>query len=555
MTYYLKYRPQTLNDLDQEGVRNSLIKIFKTEDTPHAFLFSGPRGTGKTSAARIIAKILNCEDLTKDREPCNKCDQCKMIGRGESLDVIELDAASHRGIDDVRQIREAVKLAPVSAKKKVYIVDEAHMLTTEASNALLKTLEEPPNHVVFILATTNPEKLIETIRSRVTNVLFKKAKDAEIIRSLKRVSAGEKLKIDEKALSEIAKKADGSFRDAVKALEQIVSEISDLSLENISEFLFNTKKFVIADFLKQLADKNAKEAIVLINSAIDGGLSAKELAKNIIAELRKMLLSEVGIGEEQTKKMFDRSELVKLVELFLNTSMKIPQSFIEQVPLEIAVIDWCVGGGVKYGSGEDIELGDGVKEITKLSDGKKESSSPKVAEAAAASKLDKQITKMKNGNDDNTVVDDVNLTSGFDGTLREIDSLFWSKILLQVRDAHTSTEALLRASKPIGFDGNTLKLGVFYKFHKEHLESNQHRLILERTVGSMVGNEGGIRVVCELMDPPKISEIGETIHTDKPAVKEVVLTEPKTEPTDSSQTLTNGGAEDIINLAEKIFSN
>src|SRR3972149_5898243 len=198
MTFYLKYRPQKLEELDIAPVRESLKNVVSSGQIPHAFLFSGPKGTGKTSAARILAKILNCEK--KGKEPCNKCDQCLSITKGSNIDVIELDAASHRGIDDVRALRDAVKLSPARARRKVYIIDEAHMLTTEASNALLKTLEEPPSHVNFILATTNPEKLIETIRSRATSVSFRKAASDEIVNSLGRIVKGEKIKIEKDAL-------------------------------------------------------------------------------------------------------------------------------------------------------------------------------------------------------------------------------------------------------------------------------------------------------------------------------------------------------------------
>ncbi len=176
MAYYLIYRSKKIDELDLASVRETLSAIVRSGDIPHAYLFSGPKGTGKTSAARILAKVINCENRkAKSIEPCNKCEQCKLIDSGGNIDVIELDAASNRGIDDIRSLRDAVRLSPAKARKKVYVIDEAHMLTTEASNALLKTLEEPPDHVIFILATTNPEKLIGTIRSRTTDVRFKRA--------------------------------------------------------------------------------------------------------------------------------------------------------------------------------------------------------------------------------------------------------------------------------------------------------------------------------------------------------------------------------------------
>lgn len=187
MSLYLKYRPQKISDLDLDSVRETLSKMVESGKIPQALLFAGPRGTGKTSAARILAKVLNCEEnLEKIKEPCNRCGQCTSITNGSNIDVIEIDAASHRGIDDVRALIESAKLAPARARNRVYIIDEAHMLTLEASNALLKTLEEPPSNAYFILATTEPEKLIPTIRSRTTIVNFKKASKKEIIFSLEK---------------------------------------------------------------------------------------------------------------------------------------------------------------------------------------------------------------------------------------------------------------------------------------------------------------------------------------------------------------------------------
>ena len=230
MVLYRKYRPQKLSELDNEEISQRLIRVFSSAFIPHALLFAGPKGTGKTSAARIVAKVLNCERkvlkekdvilgtseartpesqsdsgrapikselarMTKSVEPCNVCETCVAITEGRHLDIIEIDAASNRGIDEIRDLREKIKLAPVSARFKVYIIDEVHMLTNEAFNALLKTLEEPPPHAVFILATTEPEKLPQTIVSRCIRFNFQRAKISEILNCLKRVIRGEKLKI------------------------------------------------------------------------------------------------------------------------------------------------------------------------------------------------------------------------------------------------------------------------------------------------------------------------------------------------------------------------
>ncbi|MEA3355077.1 MAG: DNA polymerase III subunit gamma/tau, partial [Patescibacteria group bacterium] len=277
MAYYLKYRPQTIFELDLERARNSLGEILRAKDIPHAFLFVGPKGTGKTSSARIVAKAVNCLK-PKNGEPCNKCSNCKLIIEGKSLDIIEIDAASNRGIDDIRDLREKIKLVPSVLKVKVYIIDEVHMLTTEAFNALLKTLEEPPKHAKFILCTTEPHKIPGTIVSRCVKVEFNKAKVEEIVRSLKRVVKGEKLKISDKDLSLIAKRAGGSFRDGVKILEQLSFSGLKISSKKVNELLSGgSGENLIDDFLIMVYKKETKKALNWLAKVIDGGMNAKQL--------------------------------------------------------------------------------------------------------------------------------------------------------------------------------------------------------------------------------------------------------------------------------------
>lgn len=325
MTFYLKHRSQTIDEIDIASVRVTLINILKSGNIPHAFLFAGPKGTGKTSAARIVAKAINCDPTspkaTLDR-PCNKCEQCKSITAGNNIDVIEMDAASNRGIDDIRALRDIVKLAPIKAKAKIYIVDEAHMLTTEASNALLKTLEEPPSHVYFILATTNPEKLIDTIKSRTTLIPFTKATNEEIKRSLERIIKKEKFTtksvtlIKTEEIDKIIKISKGSFRDAVKNLEQYSQDKS---------FLVNDSDFDIENFIENLIKKDVESTLNDLKKVTN----IENFTDQIVDNLHQKLLTSKS------------SELISLIELILMSNEMAKYSPIEELTLEIAIIKWC----------------------------------------------------------------------------------------------------------------------------------------------------------------------------------------------------------------------
>jgi DNA polymerase-3 subunit gamma/tau len=354
MTLYRKYRPQKLEELDLLNVKKRLLNLLISKSIPHALLFAGPKGTGKTSAARIVAKIINCQkrDLTKrlnplkaeykDIDPCDICDSCREIIAGGSMDVLEIDAASNRGIEEIRELREKIRLAPISSRFKVYIIDEVHMLTKEAFNAFLKTLEEPPAHAIFIMATTEPEKMISTILSRCTVISFTKATVSEIVSSLQRVTAGEKVKIDDEMLEYIAGLADGSFRDATKILEQVITEnISDI--EKLSKLMgfytVNAEKF-----LHLMLDKKAKEMIADIVKMSKEGSDFRYFVSQILFLLHDVLVSfykdELNSQFSDLKSKLTPNETAKLISLFSKIYIDMKGSLDAKLPLEAAIIQY-----------------------------------------------------------------------------------------------------------------------------------------------------------------------------------------------------------------------
>lgn len=359
---YRTHRPQTLADLvGQDQVAGVLRHAAAENNLGHAYLFAGPRGTGKTTTARILAKLLVCrkreEDVKfgKTGEACNECDRCQAVENGSLLDVVEIDAASNRGIDEIRELRERIRAVPTQGPKKVYIIDEAHMLTTQAWNALLKTLEEPPAHGVIILATTDYEKLPATITSRVQRFIFRKPTKADLIAKLASVAKKEKIVIDTDGLELIASAAGGSFRDAESLLDQARGISAPITLTKLEHIIGRVGSARVHALAEALCNKDAHAALQLIKEAEIAGTNIVDLTRQLVHYLRRITtiaadsrileLYREELTQEEASQLQKLAQTVtpeigiKLTRAFLECYRELRTSPVEYVPLEIAIIE------------------------------------------------------------------------------------------------------------------------------------------------------------------------------------------------------------------------
>lgn len=334
MSLYLKYRPQNFASLvGQDHATKTIQSALKSHSLSHAYLFCGPRGTGKTSLARILAKGLNCENPINEIEPCNQCNICTSINAGKLVDMIEIDAASNRGIDEIRELREKIVFAPSQAKTKVYIIDEVHMLTKEAFNALLKTLEEPPSHAYFVLATTEAHKIPETIISRCQQFSFSRINVTDISRRLQEIADNEGATYKKEALDLIAKLSSGSLRDAIGLFEQMMTA-GDVTAEKVSESLGLTGNEHLEKFFNYLLERKALKAVELLNQIKSKGKSVPQFLREMIGHFREQMLINLGNSK-------DTKIILGFIEIFIEAKRQIDLSPIPELPIEMAIIKAC----------------------------------------------------------------------------------------------------------------------------------------------------------------------------------------------------------------------
>jgi len=362
LAIYRKYRPRTFSEvLGQEAVTEILKNAASLNRLSHAYLFFGPRGSGKTTTARLIAKIANCEKRIQDTrfriqgEPCNQCRACNEINEGRALDLIEIDAASNRGIDEIRNLKEGINLSPTSYAYKVFIIDEAHQLTKEAFNALLKTLEEPPSHAILILCTTQVEKIPATITSRTQRFHFKRIPLIMIVQKLQKIAQLENIEISKQALELIAAAAEGSFRDAESLLDQITSLSEKIDLQSVEEVLGRVGFLKTTEMAELLIKAELNKALEYLSKINEEGYNLVQFNKDLIHYLRRVLSLKLNPNLEEIfkkeitdaeleiikkhSKIADVQKAVDLIKSLIEAYTEMRYSPFAIVPLEVAIVE------------------------------------------------------------------------------------------------------------------------------------------------------------------------------------------------------------------------
>ena len=505
IAFYNKYRPQVFADLfGQDHVATTLKNAVRGQSFSHAYLFTGPRGTGKTTAARLLAKAINCERNNeaspqgrriniKEGEPCDKCEACKNITDGREIDIIEIDAASNRGIDDVRELREKIKFTPSKLHYKIFIIDEVHMLTKEAFNALLKTLEEPPAHAVFVLATTEIHKVPQTIISRCQRFDFKRISVKDIISRLKFIAKEEKIAISDEALNLIAEASEGGFRDAISYLDQISAyKEGKITMDDVISILGMTDYKTLSAFVTNISENKSKEAIILLNELAEHGYDMEQFTKNLIEFLRKLLLiktigtEEVGLAKEHVSKMEELAmglspdRVSDIIETISGLSKIFQGASLPQMALELAVVR-IVGNPDEQITGRTKDNGELGNRITGKTENEEKTEPKNVfKEEQKVEKADEESKKNIEGGKEVFARQDLGRKSASQPISRlanQPDGL-WAEVLLEIKSKNPSLHALIKISEPVVEDEDMI-LCFPYRFHKEKVEEVKNKVLVE----------------------------------------------------------------------------
>jgi DNA polymerase-3 subunit gamma/tau len=542
VSLYRKWRPQDFSDIvGQENVVKTLKNAIKLDRIAHAYLFCGPRGTGKTSTAKILAKALNCEE-GPTVDICDDCTSCNKITDNSSIDVLEIDAASNRGINEIRELREKVKFSPTEGNYKVYIIDEVHMLTTEAFNALLKTLEEPPEYVVFILATTEPNKLLSTILSRCQRFDFGRLSISDIISRISYISEQEEVEISEKSLAAIARSAAGGMRDAISILDQTISYAgSEIEIDDVSAVLGMVDHEVLIKLTQIMIDNNVEAGLNLVNDIIAKGKNISQFVDDFIHHLRNLLLLKecketsklikTGTKEkEELKSVVDDlvvEQLLAWIEILNQMSYDLKQTTQQRLILEMGIIKL-----VKAETDKSLDtilsriakLEDQVTNGQLIVESKDKNKSKKKAKKKETNEQAKQITDSNSDKDKQTNSSPGKNSKVVDVAAPETADIEqvkeqWKQFLDYLKEKNMKLAAFMRDAQPFKIENNKLLLAFKHEFHKGQIESNKQ--VVEEALKKLLGVSLQLKCIIDGASESKEEQEEEKI-TDHPLVKETL---------------------------------
>ncbi len=462
---YRKYRPHNFDNLvGQDHIKNTLIHAILNGNVSHAYLFTGPRGTGKTSTARLIAKALCCTNLIDNYEPCDECEFCVDINEGSLIDMIEIDAASNRGIDEVRDLKEKISFAPTRAKAKIYIIDEAHMMTPPAFNALLKTLEEPPEHTYFILATTEVHKIPDTIISRCQRFDFRRIGKKTLMTRLSFIAQKEDIKADDTALELISRYVDGGLRDAIGLVEQLTVS-GELKYEYVQDILGLSSLALMEELFGHLIANNTKDALKIVQELHNQGTDLKRFAHEFVELIREKLLDSIAEDDVQNGLKY-----MGLIEVFKESQDRM-ESSIPQLPLEVAIIK-ATTSDIKIVPEESKAV---VSETPK-----------KVIEKTQDKKVTIEEMEKTEVVGDQPALDMANLLER------------WPRITERVK--RPSLRMSLKNGLPVAVDGHQVTLEFNTKFHRDQVVDHDNRIELEEIVRELFGRAVKINAIVKELE-------------------------------------------------------
>jgi DNA polymerase-3 subunit gamma/tau len=497
--YYREWRPRRWDQvIGQDHVVITLKNAVASDRVAHAYLFSGARGTGKTTMARLLAKAVNCLDEDPANRPCDACANCASVSQGNFLDLIEIDAASNTSVDDVRDLRDKINFSPNTGRYKVYIVDEVHMLSTAAFNALLKTLEEPPRHAIFILATTEVHKIPATVLSRCQRHEFRRVPVADILGRLEEIAAAEGIDIDPEALHLIARQATGSVRDGISLLDQLASAGGHISLAQAQLILGTATSQAVLDLIDALLSYQSAQGLDTIQAALDAGSDPRQFARQIVDYLHDLLLlllgseervdatQEVRLRMAEHSQEFDRSRLLAVIRSFNRAASESRSAWNPGLPLELAYM-------------ESLSAMEGENPLVeKATGGDGEPARPDSPAGASQRSTHSKRTSLAE-----TVA--ATETEAGDGPAEEAQNpddpfspkriaLAWPDVLAQARKRNPQTQGLLNSCKPLGMRGETLILGFASDLIKSKMEKPEHMAVAQEALSQVFGSD--LKVQC-----------------------------------------------------------